>query len=971
MKLKTIFALLGLLIFSATDIFSQSQANYSIRGIVLEQPEGDLRSLFQQGMMGRGANRDSLRLPAVLSGANVVLYTAADTVNQFRGTNAGPDGRFEITRVPNGEYLLKVSFVGYQTRSMPLRVNREDLNRVMVFLQEDPLTLEEVRISGLRPEVEVRGDTTVYNTEGIRLNPDATAEDLVRRLPGITVEDGQVQAQGETVRRVLLDGQEFFGDDALLTLRNLPAEIIGQIEMFDEMSDQAMFTGFRDGNEARALNIRTRPGMNVGQFGRGNVAMGTDERYMGSGNFNYFNGPRRLSLIGMSNNINQQNFSGEDLSGIMQASGGGGRGGFGGMMGMARGGGGGGPMMWGGGGAARDFMVGQQSGLNTIHSVGVNYIDRFERTNINSSYFFNATNNSSIQSSERQYLSEINADQIYSEESNSSSSNYNHRINGRVEHNFNRNTSFIFTPRIQFRANDRDASDFTRTIDGSLQPINQSNGFSSNNSFNYDINSTLLLRHRFEKPGRTLSANFRTNFSATDGDQYQYNQTLFYAEEIISRITDQNVDVTTGGYNLGVDVQFTERMGERSMIQLGYNPSINEDLSERDAFIYDQATQTYSILDPNLTSRYKNLTTTHRMTASYRFNNQSFNGNFGLGYELTHLEGEQTFPVVSSTSKSYNYLLPSGNLRYTFAPGRNVNLNYRANTRMPSASQLQDVIDNSNPTQLRGGNPDLNPSYMHNASVRLQLANLEKAQFSFIVVSASYTTDHIGNNTLIAMQNTELRPGIVLGRGARFTTPENLGDSWSVRSFLNHTRPFKLIKSNVSINGGVMYTLQPTSDNGIITDARTVAFNGGTSINSNISPNVDFSVMYRASYSIVENASNLGINNNYYTGRAFARVNLLPGGKWLISTDLNLTHYAGLGDDFDNNIINWNGSLGYKFLENNAAEIRLTVVDILGQNNNINRIINEGYVEDVRSNVLTRFAMVNFSYNFRNFRRGF
>lgn len=936
----------------STPVFAQS--GYSIRGIVMEQFN------MPPGGLNRAAMSDPANRPTLLAGANLVLFTEADTTTQFRGTNAGPDGRFEITRVPNGNYILKVSFVGYESARMPLRVSNEDLARVIVFMKEDPLTLDEVRISGLRPEVEVRGDTTVYNADGIRLNPDATAEDLVRRLPGITVEDGQVQAQGEQVRRVLVDGQEFFGDDALLTLRNLPAEIVGQVELFDEQSDQARFTGFNDGNQSRALNIRTRPGMNVGQFGRGNGSFGTENRYMGSGNFNYFDGPRRISILGMSNNINQQNFSGDDLSGVNQASNQGG--GRGGMMG------GGG--RWGGGGAAQNFMVGSQSGTNTIHSFGLNYIDRFTKTNINSSYFFNATNNTSNESLERQYTTEVNADQAYNERNVSQSENYNHRFNGRIEHTFNPVYSMIITPRVQLRANDRESFQSSDTFAGFTELVNRSTGVNENTSFNYDIANSILLRRRFETRGRTLSANIRTDINRTKGDQLVDNLTEFYAENVINRRTNQNTDINTGGYNLSFDLQYTEPLTERSQLQLGYTPSLNQELSERDAYNFNRDTRRYTILNPDLTSRYENVTMVHRVTSGYRFNNRTINASLGLTYEYTNLEGEQTFPVVTSTSNTYNYLLPNANARYNLGQGKNINLNYRTFTRMPSASQLQDVIDNSNPIQVRGGNPDLSPQYTHNVSTRFQFANVNKATFSFAVVNVSYTTDYISNTSFISRADTLLRPGVILGRGSRFTAPENLGSSWNIRSFMNHTRPFKLIKSNISFNGGVSYTLQPTSDNGSVSDAKTIGLNGGSSLNSNISPNVDFSLNYRASYSIVENSENLGINNNYYTGRAFARVNFLPGGRFLIASDINFTHYSGLGEDFNNNIIYWNASLGYKFLKDNAAEIRLTVVDIMAQNNSVNRVISDGYVEDVRSNVLSRYGLINFSYNFRNFRRG-
>ena len=486
-KIITLLSVLILVVLSGTTN-AQNQPNYTIRGIVMEQPSQEMMQQMRGGMQGnRSAQRDSSRRPVVLNGANLVLYAQVDTLTQYRGANAGADGRFEIARVPDGEYIMKVSYVGYVPRRLTVSINGADINRLMVFMQEDPLILDEVRISGLRPEVEVRGDTTVYNADGVKVNPDATAEDLVKRLPGITVEDGQVQAQGEQVRRVLLDGQEFFGDDALLTLRNLPADIVGEVELYDQMSDQSRFTGFRDGDESRVLNIRTRPGMNVGRFGRANASAGTEDRYMGSGNYNYFSGPRRISLLGMSNNINQQNFSGEDLAGINEAS----------SQGGGRGGMSGGGMSWRGGGASRNFMTGSQSGTNTINSFGLNYIDKLKKTSINSSYFFNATNNNNVQSTEREYLTEINADQTYNENTASTAENFNHRFNARIEHSFNNRTSFILTPRANMSLTDRNSTDRNQTLIGGNELINQSLGFSTSDNFNYRIDNNFLLRHRF------------------------------------------------------------------------------------------------------------------------------------------------------------------------------------------------------------------------------------------------------------------------------------------------------------------------------------------------------------------------------------------------------------------------------------------------------------------------------------------
>lgn len=953
----TPFATLVAMLLITPQLHAQGVA---VRGIVMEQPQGSPEEIRQRMMA------DPTQRPALLPGANVILYAVSDTTTPVRATTTGPDGRFELTRVMPGTYLMKTTFIGYVPDSRRIEVGREDLNRTIVFLRVDPLRLQELTVAGLRPEVEVKGDTVVYNAEGIKVNPDATAEDLVRRLPGITVENGQIQAQGEQVRRVLVDGQEFFGDDAALTLRNLPADIVGSVEMFDQQSDQARFTGFNDGNAMRALNIRTRPGMNVGRFGRGLASGGTEGRYLGSGNANYFNGPRRISVLGLTNNLNQQNFSSEELSGVNQAAGGGGGGGgmqvirFGGG-----GGGGGGGRMWGGGGAGQNFMTGSQNGINTVHSFGLNYIDRLnnDKTTINASYFLNLTDNANTQSLERRFLNELNADQVYSESTVSASDAWNHRINGRIEHTINPVYSMILTPRIRYSGSDRSASENTRTVRTTTDEVlNRTLGFSSNTSTSYDLSNSLLLRRRFETRGRTLSLNLRTDANATDGDQYQNLNTEFFTPTPRSFLTNQNTDIRTTGSRISAELQYTEPIGERSQLQLGLEPSWNRDVSERDAYTPD-------VLNPDLTNRYENLTSTYRAQAGYRFNNDKWNWNATLSYQLVTLDGSQTFPYTAKTDKTYHQVLPGANVQYRIRQGESLNGNYRVFTRNPSAGQLQDVVDNSNPLQLRGGNPDLDPQFTHNVTMRYQRADMQRATFHFGVVTVSYTTDHIGNRTFTATGDTLIRPGISMGAGSRLTTPDNLGSSWAVRSFANTTRPIKAIKSNLSLNGGLTYTMQPTLDNSVRTEAKTIGLTGGSSLNSNISPQVDFSLSYFGTYSIVDNgAAALGIDNNYYTGRAFGRVNLLPKGRFLFSSDLNVTHHSGLGEDFNRNTVYWNASAGYKFLTNNAAELRVTVYDILGQNNSVNRQVNDGYIEDVRSQVLTRFAMVSFSYNFRNFR---
>jgi hypothetical protein len=910
-----------------------------------------------------------------LPGANVTLYAMPDSV-LTRGATTTDDGTYTLMRIRPGDYMLVVSFIGYGPQARPITMTMADtlgLTGIDFQLEEGGTELGEVRITGLAPRMEVRGDTTAFNADAYRVNRDASAEDLIRRMPGFTVEGGRVQAQGEELRRVLVDGAEFFGDDPTLALRNLPAEVIQQIEVFDQQSDQALFTGFNDGNTIRTMNVVTRNGMSDGRFGRVSGSYGSEERYMGTGNINIFDGARRISVLGMSNNMNQQNFSSEDLLGVAQGAampgqGGGMPGGIrmvGGGPGGGRGGGMGLGMGMSGGSNVRDFLVGQQSGLNTIHSAGVNYIDRWgSKWRVSSSYFFNATDNTNNQSLERRVLSEFDSDQRYDETSFSDTDNFNHRLNGRLEYTINERNSMIITPRISFQSNSalQALQGFTFENDGLLNRT--VNAYESDNT-GYNIAGNILYRHRFEQRGRTFSANLRSDVNNRTGDQLQIGESVFFDEGGLNLVSNQNTDILGRSQSYSLNMQYTEPLSERSQIVAGYTPGVNYGISERDAYQFDPVSGGYTLLDPNLTSRFDSRVITHNASTGYRIGTQDWNMNVNLAWQYTLLTGEQTFPMEVDTRKTYQNLLLSAMLTYRFSRSSNLIMRYNTSTRTPSASQLQDVIDNSNPLQLSGGNPDLNQQYSHSLMGRYRTTNTEKGTSFIGFISAGYTADYIGSRTFTAVRDTLIRDGIVLGRGSRLTTPDNTGDAWNMRTFFSVGMPARFIRSNVNLFSGVSYSLTPASVNNTIGNTRNVGLNGGLSVSSNISPEVDFTVSYNAGYNFVNSPENSLIENNYYTGRAGARVNFLMFGRLVLASELSVTHYEGLDLDFDPNTWYWNASLGYKFLPGRAAEIRFTVIDILSQNNSVTRIVQESYVDDVRSDVLSSYVMMTLSYNFR------
>ncbi|AXJ00799.1 Fe transport outer membrane receptor protein [Cyclonatronum proteinivorum] len=898
-----------------------------------------------------------------LVGANVALFALPDTV-LVRGATSMDDGSFALRMTRPGTHLLQVSFIGYFTQIESLEwTGEEDLPFTRNFaLTLNREALDEVRITGRMQRMEIRGDTTAFNADAFTTGRDATVEDLIQRMPGIVVQDGRVEAQGEQVRRVLVDGNEFFGDDATMAIRNLPAEVVSQIEVFDRMGEQARFTGFDDGSQERTINIVTRMGIRNGQFGRFNSGYGSEDRYNAGGNYNYFSGARRISVLGMTNNVNQQNFSGDDLSGVQAAS----------MrrpgMGLGAGRAGG----WGGG-ATRDFLVGQQDGITTTHAFGLNYIDRpSQQLNINSSYFFNAADNDRERTSERRYTGGFFGNQLYDEFSGGVTDNFNHRFNARVEYNMSEQTSFIFTPRLNVQQNSSNSFLDAETFNSSGLPLNETLNQSTVDLSTYDMSGSLLWRQRFDTPGRTLSVNFQGDTNNRTGDQGRIGTTIFFDPEGNEIIDDQNqrTDISDNGYTLGTTVTWTERASERVQLQFSYNPSFSVDKADRRAFSFNEITEAYDIPDVGLSNAFENEIWRQRVSSGMNFRRDSFRLNVTLAYQNTLLRGDQVFPVEASTRQVYHNLLPSANANFNTGENQNMFIRYNTNTRTPSANQLQNVIDNSNPVQLSGGNPALEQQYTHSLMTRWRRTNPQTGSSMVFFVMGNYTLNTIGNETFIAQRDSTLPGNVFFGAGSRLTLPDNVGDSWSVRAFAARGLVWDLIRSNVNFNAGATFNSTPTAINGQRFTAETWSLNSGFVASSNISPEIDFRISYQANYNITDNSVPTGFDSNYYVGTAAFRFNVQPWRGLFFESDTRIRHLSGLDDAFNNDVIFWNLGLGYRFLNDRAAELKFTVIDVLNQNDNINRIIEDTFVEDVRSNVLSRYAMVTFTYNFRAIQQG-
>ena len=899
-----------------------------------------------------------------LIGVNVLLRKQNDTTAQVAGTSTDFDGKFKFTQLAKDTYQLRISYVGYET----YQVNNLYLQADMSFpldtikMSESSEFFQDIVVEATAIRVEMVGDTLQYNAAAFKGNPDATVEDLIKKMPSISVDaDGTVKAQGEAIKKVTIDGKEFFGDDVNTALKNLPAEVVDKIQLYDRSTEQAALTGFSDGDELKALNIITKSGNIQGQFGRFYAGYGTDNRYSVGGNYNYFQGDRRITVLGMTNNINQQNFGAEDLLGVL-SSGGGGGGGRGG-----RGGGGGGgfsPF------AADVLSSGGQSGITQTHALGLNYNDKWgEKVTFGGSYFLTYTQNENINNLARTYITRADETltRLYDQLTTSNNDNISHRANIRLDYKIDSFNTIMFAPRLSWQGNDRFQDYFgqNRYDNGSF--LNSTQTKTTNDGNGHNLSARANYQRRFKKEGRSIfvEGNIAQDNQHSRREQLSTNifvdsldmDSIYYLNQFTKNHSD--------GLNGNAEITYTEPLGKTGQLQLSFNETFNRGFSDRNTNKYDPTSDTYSILDSTLSSTLESTYMTHRPTVRYRYQPKGSKMSFmlGLAYQYATLRGDQTFPREVAISKDFSNVLPSAMFRYEFSKSHSFRLFYRTYTSSPTASQLQDIIDNSNPLFLSAGNPDLKQSYAHSFFGRYNYTNPKNAQSVFVNLRFTATDNYIGNSTLIPNADTLLRPDVLLAKGAQLSQNVNLSGFLSLNGNVTYSFPLTAIKSNINFNAGSGITKMPSLINFEKNFTTNVNTNLGVGIGSNISENLDFYINYNAGINNAKNQLNPSLNTNYFNQTTSAKVNWIVAKRFVFGT--NVTHYlyTGMADGFNQNFTLWNASIGYKFLKNRQAEINLTVFDILGQNRSIARTVSDVYIQDQSTTVSTRYFMVNFIYN--------
>lgn len=900
---------------------SYSQERYQLTGVVKDA-------------------QDSTGIP----GASVVMVNQSDSLQKY---NAITDvsGSFLVSSLLPGNYKLEISFISYLNHREELSISNQNISLSSIFLSQNVKQLKEISITGQAIPVQINGDTVQFNSDAFKVHSNATAEDLLKKMPGVTTDGNTVKVNGEEVKKILVDGKPFFSDDPTATLRNLPADIIGNVQVFDQQSDQSQFTGFKDGNEERTINLKTKTGMNVGTFGKAYAGYGTDDKYNSGFTYNMFNGSRRISLIGMSNNINQQNFSISDIMSVMSNSDN--------------------PRMGSPGGeGSSDFFTSQQNGMTNTNAIGLNYNDTWGRKiKVSGNYFFNYTDNKSNSSILRDYYTDNNLQ--YNQTSTGNTKNLNHKFNLKLEYFIDSLNKITISPRLIYQSN-KSTTDLlggTRIGENALTQINNS----TLNKINaYNFSNDILFQHKFLKKGRTFSLNLNTQVNNSDNDGTYHSSTIYSDSASVSEIIDQQYVTEGTNKTLKANLSYTEPVSKKGQLMIHYKPSYSTNESEKKVSDLD-VTREYSYVNTELSNTFENNYIIQRGGISYNQNTSIGLFSIGSDVQQAQLNGNQTYPETLETEKTFFNVLPNASYNYKSAKNFNLSLSYSASTKSPTVSQLQNSIDNSNALFVKSGNPYLGQAYENNFTFRTMKRLAEKEKHFVFFVRAAQTNDYIGNSTTLLSADTIIQ-NIVVNSGSQFTKPVNLDNYYSVNSFGAFGFPVKSIKSNLNFHVGYGLTNTPALINDQLNYALNNSFRGGFYLSSNISQNLDFTLGYNSNYGIVSNSSQNQSNSTYLSHIFTIKATYTLLDRIVFNSDLNQYYYTGLSSGYNQSFSLLNASIGYKLLKDRSVELKLAAYDLLNQNTSINRTITETYTEDSQTQVLNRYFMINLTYTFKKFK---
>ncbi len=868
-----------------------------------------------------GSVKDSAGISVI--GGLIKLTSDLDTLSA--GTDA--DGRFQFRNVKSANFLITISALGYQSvkKRYLMDPKLNDYQLEAVVLQTDSRMLNEVLISGVN-EVTVKEDTLEYRSDQYKLQANALAEDLLKKLPGVEVDrDGNVTAQGKQVTRVRINGKDYFGNDVKAATQQIPAELIDKVQVIEDYGEQAKITGVKEDEPERILNFTIKPERNKGFNVRGTVGGGTESRYQASVFGMSFNNNQQITALGNLNNTNASIFN--------LANNGGGRG-------AGRGG---------------NNNTGQQAnGLTNVNSFGFNYREEWgKKITAYGNYNFSNRENNTISNSyeERiQALGTLTNQQFQ----NNTSKNLNHRLNFNLEYKIDTLNYLKVSPSFSYGDNN-DANNNTFDILNNGGQRSAGTYVNNSNSYSPEFGTEIFYNHRFGAKPRNLSFNGRITTNNNSQDQNFVTLPSNAVDQEITLYQKRLTGIDNNNDNYRAKFSYNEPLSLTSNIEFNYTYSLSAVNNNRLVSSANNPEET-PVADLNRSNQYRFNFTRNRFALLYRVNQKKYNYQLGLAVQPTLLSGSSaTLNTVTKTT-AVN-IAPTARFSYKFSKTKELNLNYAAISNQPDYLQLQPVLDDTNPQFTFIGNPNLKAEFTNRINLRYNNFDFKSGNTFLTNVSFNFSKDRIVQNIIDGQPGTQ-----VIQR----TEYLNTDGFYALSGFYAFSKPISNKKYVIGLRGFANYNNNVSFLNSISNTAKNLVLSQRLNVQVNPTEALEITPAVNYTFNTVNNTLNTGLNSqvNYVSLSLDHKIEFLKGFVWGGTVDKTLN--SGFNTISQNPLI-INTYLERQFFKGKAGSMRFQAFDLLNQNTSINRTINTNGFTDSRSNRLAQYFMLSFTMRIQKY----
>lgn len=899
--------------------------------------------IAQQGTL-KGKLFDSVSKQA-LPLATITVFRAKDTsIVTYRLSD--PQGMFKVPGLPFGTELRAiVTSSGYKVyrKEFTLSNTSPDLDLGIINMTGDTSELDQVLVIAERPPVSIKRDTIEFNATAFKTLPSALVEDLLKKLPGVEVDpDGNMRVNGRAVNRILVDGKEFFGGDPKVATRNLPANLIDKVQVVDDKEQLTQNPDITKGELGQVINLKLKKAIKKGWFGKAYAGEGSGAKthYELGAIVNSFRDTLQVSALAYSNNLNKSGFSLGDIEKL----GGFGRSGYNSLS------------VWSDGGVAVNGVsfgaTGQ--GIQRSSGGGINIShDPNKKLKLNFQYFYGTINSN--------FESLSNTQQFYRDTTlftrattKQNSDDYNHNVSANIRWTPDSLTNIYFRPNLTLRKNLVDRTLLTTNSSNYEPLLNESNNLLNSTTKDVNYSQELSIDRRFKKAGRTLSFYSNLNYNTSKSDQTNTVESVFYDGQTSTDNLDQLRNRDYNNFSANGNLVYNEPLAKRWFLRLANNVDFFKSKDDLNTYDWNPSTNRYELLNVDLTNGLDRtgLRNTSTVGISYRYKKLSIQP----GLQANILNFSNAYLVGGTIDQHYTYLFPSLNVNYGA-----FNFGYRVSVNAPSANDLRPVVDNTNPLYQYFGNPDLKPTISHNFNGGMFKYDPKRSlNISF------YLNGNVESNSVIRVRS-------VSDKGVQITKPINVDGVWRGQGSLMLSKQYKLINS-------LTLSLRPSFNYGysrsilIVNNIRSRFDSWSTSPGMNIAFNykdlVEISQRYSVSYR--ENRYQSSSFRNSFVTTHFSTTELvvrMPK-NWVWESSVDYRYNPQVTPGISKNIVRWHGGLNYLFLKEQKGQLRFYVYDILKQATNAYRTVSENYIQDVQSNTLTRYFLLTFSYNIRDFKGG-